>query len=49
MTTTLRDARPGIHHIWLNATGNEDYFIDEIDRMTWIRDLIATAARFELT
>jgi putative transposase len=49
MTTTHRDALPGVHHVWVHATGNEPYFADEVDRMTWIRDLVSTAVRHELT
>src|SRR5947209_18277680 len=48
MTTTVRDSLPGIHHVWINATGHEAYFVDEVDRMTWIRDLVSAAARHEL-
>jgi REP-associated tyrosine transposase len=32
-----RDSAPGLHHIWVNATGNWLYFIDDIDRRAWIR------------
>jgi putative transposase len=31
-----RDSAPGLHHIWVNATGNWAYFIDDLDRRTWI-------------
>ena len=31
-----------MHHVWVNATGNNVYFVDEIDRMTWIRRVVAT-------
>lgn len=49
MASRRRDAFPGIHHVWVHATGNEPYFVDEIDRMTWVRDLVANAAMYELT
>lgn len=48
VATTLRDAGPGIHHVWVNATGNEVYFTDEIDRMMWVRELVSVAAKYEL-
>jgi REP element-mobilizing transposase RayT len=31
-----RDAAPGLHHVWVNATGNWAYFIDEMDRRAWV-------------
>lgn len=31
-----RDAAPGLHHIWVNATGNWAYFIDDMDRRAWV-------------
>jgi REP-associated tyrosine transposase len=37
-----RDVRPGIHHVWVNATGDWAYFLDEVDRVNWIRRLVAT-------
>jgi hypothetical protein len=40
-----RDIAPGLHHVWVNATGDWDYFLDEIDRIYWIRRLVAVAAR----
>lgn len=49
MATQLRDRSPGIHHIWVNATGNEPYFVDEVDRMTWIRGLVRTTAEHGLS
>jgi hypothetical protein len=27
---------PGLHHIWVNATGNWAYFMDDGDRQAWI-------------
>ena len=43
---TPRDRAPGFHHVWVNATGNWAYFLDDIDRMTWLRRLIVTLGRF---
>jgi hypothetical protein len=40
-----RDTSPGIHHAWVNATGNWSYFLDEVDRVTWIRPLVAMLDR----
>ena len=45
----LRDAHAGVHHVWVGATGNESYFMDEIDRMTWVRGLVQTADKHGLT
>lgn len=35
-----RDVEEGIHHVWVNATGNGRYFEDDPDRLTWIRFLV---------
>jgi putative transposase len=35
-----RDSRPGFHHVWVNATGDWAYFIDEVDRVVWVRRLV---------
>jgi REP element-mobilizing transposase RayT len=32
-----RDITPGIHHVWVHATGGERYFADNTDRIGWIR------------
>ena len=40
MPSRPRDFNPGIHHVWVNATGNWPYFVDEIDRMAWIQLLV---------
>ena len=37
MAPRPRDLAPGIHHVWVHATGNERYFADNDDRMGWIR------------
>ncbi len=42
MPRTPRDSAPGLHHVWVNATGNESYFIDDVDRIEWIRQLART-------
>jgi REP element-mobilizing transposase RayT len=42
-----RDSNPGIHHVWVNATGNWPYFIDEVDRITWIRLLVRVLDRYD--
>ena len=39
-----RDVDEGIHHAWVNATGNAPYFEDEPDRLTWIRYLVRALA-----
>jgi hypothetical protein len=31
--------------VWVNATGSWDYFLDEVDRIAWIRGLVATKSR----
>jgi len=40
-----RDLTPGLQHVWINATGNWSYFLDQVDRMTWIRILVRVAGR----
>lgn len=40
-----RDRSPGIHHVWVNATGNWPYFLDPLDRSTWIGLLAQTIRR----
>ncbi|HLY85339.1 MAG TPA: hypothetical protein VKO84_02325 [Gaiellaceae bacterium] len=40
-----RDIRPGFHHVWVNATDRWDYFVDEVDRITWVRRLVAMLDR----
>jgi len=42
-----RDRNPGIHHVWVNATGNWPYFVDEVDRMAWIRLVVRVLDRFD--
>jgi putative transposase len=43
MPSTPRDRAPGLHHIWVGATGHENYFADGEDRITWIRELVKTS------
>lgn len=45
MPRAPRDAAPGFHHVWVNATGNELYYRDDVDRMAWIRLLVKLCAR----
>jgi REP-associated tyrosine transposase len=40
-----RDSAPGLHHVWVNATGKERYYLDEVDRLAWIRTLVQTLER----
>jgi REP-associated tyrosine transposase len=40
-----RDFAPGLHHTWVNATGKEAYYVDDVDRLAWIRRLARTAER----
>ena len=45
MPSPPRDVAPGFHHVWVNATGDWDYFLDEVDRMIWVRRLVQTMTR----
>ena len=45
MPSRPRDLNPGIHHVWVNATGNWPYFVNEVDRMAWIRLLVQVLDR----
>ena len=44
-----RDSGPGFHHVWVNATGGWDYFLDEVDRLVWVRRLVQTIKRLGWT
>lgn len=44
-----RDVRPGLHHVWVNATGGSPYFLDDVDRVTWVRRLVRTLDRMRWT
>jgi putative transposase len=37
----LRDRSPGFHHVTIGATASEPYFRDDLDRLAWIRRLVA--------
>jgi putative transposase len=37
-----RDFAPGLHHVWVNATGHGSYYLDDVDRLSWIRQLVRT-------
>jgi REP-associated tyrosine transposase len=49
MPPRARDFAPGLHHVWVNATGNEYYYLDDVDRLVWIRLLVQTLDRFGWT
>lgn|GEM_PF-885185 len=49
MPSPPRNRTPGIHHAWVNATGNWPYFADDVDRMAWIGLLVRTLDRFDWT
>ncbi|HET7567353.1 MAG TPA: hypothetical protein VFJ91_05135 [Gaiellaceae bacterium] len=40
MPLAPRDLSPGLHHVWVNATGNWAYFLDDVDRTAWLRRLV---------
>lgn len=42
-----RDTAPGIHHVIVGATADEDYFLTDTDRLVWIRRLTRMLIRFE--
>ena len=44
MPSPPRDVAPGFHHVWVNATGDWDYFLDKLDRIVWVRLLVQTMA-----
>jgi REP element-mobilizing transposase RayT len=46
MPCAPRDQNPGIHHVWVNATGNWPYFIDGVDRIAWVRLLVRVLDRY---
>jgi len=49
MPSPPRDVAPGFHHVWVNATGDWDYFLDPTDRIIWVRRLVQTMARVPWT
>jgi putative transposase len=42
-----RDTAPGLRHVWVNATGNERYYVDNDDRVSWIRLLTKVLDHFD--
>jgi REP element-mobilizing transposase RayT len=38
-----------VHHVWVNATGHESYFVDEVDRVMWIQSVSRTMEEHGLT
>ena len=42
MPSAPRDLAPGPHHIWVSATGREQYFLDAEDRIAWLRYFVKT-------
>ncbi|HET7568271.1 MAG TPA: transposase [Gaiellaceae bacterium] len=49
MPQAPRDFAPGIHHAWVNATGKEAYYVDDVDRVAWIRQLVRVVDRYGWT
>jgi putative transposase len=47
MPAKPRDNAPGAHHVWVKATGNWPYFLDELDRERWIKLLERVAGARE--
>jgi REP element-mobilizing transposase RayT len=45
MPSPPRDISPGLHHVWVNATGNWEYFMDDVDRVSWIRLFLRACRR----
>jgi REP element-mobilizing transposase RayT len=46
MPSPPRDTAPGLRHVWVNATGNERYYVDDTDRIAWLQLLKKVVARF---
>ena len=42
MPSAPRDLAPGLRHIWVSATGHEQYFLDAEDRIAWLRYFVKT-------
>jgi REP-associated tyrosine transposase len=40
-----RNVYPGIHHIGAGASGPSNYYLDDVDHMSWIRLFVKTAMR----
>ncbi len=49
MPRPKRDTAPGIHHVVVAATGPSPYFLDDIDRLMWVRFLVKTLDRYDWT
>jgi REP element-mobilizing transposase RayT len=46
---TPRDTTPGIHHVIVGATGKEAYYLEDPDRLAWVRRFVRTLDRFDWT
>ena len=46
MPRPKRDKAPGLHHVTVGATGEEQYYVDDVDRLTWIRRLVRVLDRY---
>lgn len=46
MPARPRDNAPGIHHAWVRATSHWPYFVDDLDRILWIRQLVRVRDRY---
>jgi REP element-mobilizing transposase RayT len=44
-----RDIAPGHHHVWVNATGGVEYYVDSVDRIAWVRCLVGVLKRMGWT
>jgi putative transposase len=49
MPRRQRITAPGFHHVIVGATGPSPYFLDEIDRVAWVRFLVKTLDRYDWT
>jgi REP element-mobilizing transposase RayT len=49
MPARPRDHAPGAHHVWVKATGNWSYFVDELDRQRWVQLLERVAGECDWT
>ncbi len=47
MPSPPRDTAPGLRHVWVNATGGERYYVDNDDRIAWVRLLAMVVDRFD--
>jgi REP element-mobilizing transposase RayT len=44
-----RNSAAGLHHVTVGATGDESYYLDDSDRLVWIRRFVRTLDRFGWT